>query len=58
MIYSTVLLSVALAAPGPDYKCVRWTWDTQNVFTSKVVCLEWKKKDCSNRLHKEICKAE
>jgi hypothetical protein len=35
--------------------CGRWTW-TGDVFNRKVYCLEWAKKDCSNRLHKEICK--
>ena len=35
--------------------CGRWTW-TGDVFNRKVYCLEWAKKDCSNRLHKDICK--
>ena len=35
--------------------CGRWTW-TGDVFNRKVYCLEWAKKDCSQRLHKEICK--
>lgn len=38
-------------------KCVRWRW-TGDVFERKVYCIEWVKKDCSNRLHKEICKRE
>jgi hypothetical protein len=38
-------------------KCVRWRW-TGDVFERKVYCIEWVKKDCSNRLHKEICKQE
>jgi hypothetical protein len=38
-------------------KCVRWGW-TGDVFERKVYCIEWIKKDCSNRLHKEICKRE
>jgi hypothetical protein len=38
-------------------KCVRWKWD-DNVFERKVYCIEWVKKDCSQRLHKEICKQE
>lgn len=38
-------------------KCVRWKW-TGDVFERKVYCIEWIKKDCSNRLHKEICKLE
>lgn len=35
--------------------CIRWQW-TGNVYEQKVYCLEWKKKDCSNRLYKDICK--
>ena len=31
--------------------CVRW-----QLTDKKVNCLEWKKKDCSNRLYKDICK--
>jgi hypothetical protein len=38
-------------------KCVRWRW-TGDVYERKVYCIEWVKKDCSNRLHKEICKLE
>jgi hypothetical protein len=38
-------------------KCVRWGW-TGDVYERKVYCIEWVKKDCSNRLHKEICKRE
>ena len=38
-------------------ECVRWTW-SGDVYSRKVTCLEWRKKDCSNRLHKEICKRE
>jgi hypothetical protein len=35
--------------------CVRWQW-TGDVYNRTVYCLEWKKKDCSNRLYKDICK--
>jgi len=35
--------------------CARWMW-TGDVFDRKVYCVEWVIKDCSNRLHKEICK--
>jgi hypothetical protein len=38
-------------------ECVRWTW-SGDVYGRKVTCLEWRKKDCSHRLHKEICKGE
>ena len=39
------------------WACVRWTW-TGDVYDRQVVCVEWQKKDCSRRLHKEICKLE
>ena len=35
--------------------CVRWQWTTTTV-EGKVNCVEWAKKDCSNRLYPEICK--
>lgn len=35
--------------------CVRWQW-TGDVYNRTIYCLEWKKKDCSNRLYKDICK--
>jgi len=35
--------------------CVRWQWTT-TPFEGKVNCVEWAKKDCSNRLYPEICK--
>lgn len=41
----------------PVYECIRWTW-FGDVYNRKVVCLEWKEKDCSNRLYKNICKVE
>lgn len=37
------------------YICVRWRW-TNTVFEGKVICVEWAKKDCSNRLYPELCK--
>ena len=38
-------------------KCIRWGW-TGDVYERKVYCLEWVKKVCLQRLHKEICKQE
>ena len=35
--------------------CARWMW-TGDVFERKVYCVEWVIKDCSNRLHVDICK--
>jgi hypothetical protein len=44
-----------IPSSAAQYECVRWTW-TGDVYNRKVVCLEWRKQDCSNRLHKIICK--
>ena len=60
-----LLLTITLSAAGqnsnpkPDEgkRCVRWGW-TGDVFERRVYCLVWVKKDCSQRLHKEICKLE
>jgi hypothetical protein len=35
--------------------CVRWKW-TGAPLEGKTNCVEWAKKDCSNRLYPEICK--
>jgi hypothetical protein len=37
------------------WQCVRWAWTDQES-RRKVICLDWRKEDCANRLHKEICK--
>ena len=37
------------------WMCVRWQW-VSTAIDGKVNCLEWAKQDCSNRLHKDICK--
>ena len=58
-----LLSSTSLFALSKDVKkdeiliCVRWSW-TGDVVERKVYCKEWAKKDCSNRLHKGICKLE
>lgn len=41
--------------PDEVRACARWMW-TGDVFARKVYCVEWVVKDCTNRLHKEICK--
>ena len=41
--------------PDEVWACARWTW-TGDVFDRKVYCVEWVIKDCSNRLHVDICK--
>ena len=35
--------------------CVRWKW-AGSPGQSQVLCVEWAKKDCSNRLYPEICR--
>jgi hypothetical protein len=35
--------------------CIRWKW-LNTPQEGKVNCIEWAKKDCSNRLYPEICK--
>ena len=52
-----VLVPAAVARKDETLKCVRWGWNG-DVFERRVYCIEWAKKDCSNRLHKEICKRE
>ena len=41
--------------PDEVWACARWMW-TGDVFERKVYCVEWVIKDCSNRLHVDICK--
>ena len=41
--------------PDEARVCARWMW-TGDVFERKVYCVEWVIKDCSNRLHVDICK--
>lgn len=38
--------------------CSRWMWTSYDIVNQKVVCLDWKKQDCSLRMYKNICKAE
>jgi len=56
-IFFVTLFTINQQKEPPLYECVRWGW-TGDVFNRKVICYEWKLKDCSLRLHKEICKAE
>lgn len=35
--------------------CQQWQWSGP-IHEGRVVCVEWVKKDCSQRLYKEICK--
>ena len=38
--------------------CSRWTWTSQDMYVRNATCVLWTKKDCSDRLHKEICKID
>ena len=35
--------------------CTKWKW-SGDVFNRTIYCVEWTIKDCSQRLHREICK--
>lgn len=37
--------------------CSRWGWLTVDG-VQQVACFQWQIKDCSDRLHKQICKME
>jgi len=59
MIYEIALVAMVIAAKPkepPVYQCVRWGW-TGDIDNRKVVCYEWKEKDCAKRLYTNICKA-
>ena len=53
----TVLLVSAEQKDNNDttWICERWQ-SSGDVFERKVVCVKWVKKDCSNRMYKEMCK--
>lgn len=53
----TVLLVSAEQKDNNDttWICERWQ-SSGDVFERKVMCVKWIKKDCSNRMYKEICK--
>lgn len=53
----TVLLVSAEQKDNNDttWICERWQ-SSGDVFERKVVCVKWVKKDCFNRMYKEICK--
>ena len=58
VICSMILFVVAKETKKEEILvCVRWRW-TGDVFERKVYCVQWEKKDCSNRLHKSICKLQ
>lgn len=57
VLFFIIISSSATPVSEDKKKCVRWKW-TGDVFERKVYCVEWKKKDCSNRLYEEMCKRE
>jgi hypothetical protein len=63
LVLCCVVISTSAENPLPlksheVWICTRWAWNSQNALNKQVVCLTWKKQDCSKRLHKEICMAE
>lgn len=41
---ATILVTFMLTYAKPvEYECVRWAW-SGDVYSRKVVCLEWRKK--------------
>jgi hypothetical protein len=40
------LMLVSIPASATRYECVRWTW-YGDVYSRKVVCLEWRDKDAT-----------
>ena len=57
LMFGIFLIAVAKDNKEEVLVCVKWKWEG-DVFERKVYCVQWQKKDCSNRLHKEICKLE
>jgi hypothetical protein len=60
LISSSIDSQPGLVQPTPLKKdeawvCVKWQ-RASSAIDSKVNCVEWAKKDCSNRLYPEICK--
>jgi hypothetical protein len=58
-----LLLTMVVSSDEPNnglkkdevWVCVRWQW-AATPSEGRVNCVEWAKKDCSNRLYPEICK--
>ena len=63
LYFILLLLLIVVSSEGNSDKtkkdealiCIRWQW-ASTAAAGKVNCLEWAKQDCSNRLHKDICK--
>jgi hypothetical protein len=63
LVLSCIVITTSAEKPNSlkEYEvwvCTRWAWDNKDVLNKQVVCLTWKKQDCSKRLHKEICMTE
>ena len=41
-----IALVVAIPSSAARWECVRWTW-SGDVYTRKVVCLEWRDRDAA-----------
>lgn len=55
--YKTQIKKDSSLKENESWRCVRWTWeDSYNPYNRRVICLDWRKEDCSKRLHKELCK--
>ena len=63
-LFIIILLSTIVIASEEKIKidkkaealvCIRWQWRGEPV-NGKSTCIEWAKKDCSNRLFPELCK--
>lgn len=44
--------------PHEVWICTRWAWNSQSALNKQLVCLAWKKQNCSKRLHREVCLTE
>lgn len=59
VLLSTVLVAseetATSAKKDQAVVCVRWQW-VNTAQEPKVNCVAWEKRDCTNRLHKEICR--
>jgi hypothetical protein len=57
MISELVLSMMIAATPQQSVnQCVRWAW-TGPAETRTVICVEYRRVDCSQRLYPQICKA-
>jgi hypothetical protein len=58
MIYEILIVTTVVAAKPelpPVQQCVRWSW-TNDIYDRKVICIEYRIKDCNNRMYESICR--